>query len=76
LPRRQPEVKLAFLVALALAKDEQVVGPGQFSQQWCEFWLIAVRLEELHHAPEIPARKAPGGRHGVRTQLVFKDQRG
>ena len=40
-PGCEPEVKFSFLVALTAAHDDQVVGPGQFSHQWCEFWLAA-----------------------------------
>ena len=53
------QVKLAFLLAFAAAHNEQVVGPGQFSHQWCEFWSVAVVLEELPHPPEV-ANREPG----------------
>ncbi len=32
-PVAEPEVELAFLVALAAAHDDQIVGPGQFCHQ-------------------------------------------
>lgn len=54
----EPQVELAFVVPFAPAHDEQVVRPGQFSHQWCEFWLVAVGLEKLHHPPEIAGRVA------------------
>jgi hypothetical protein len=54
------QVELPFLVPLVPAQDRQVVAPGQFSQQCCEFWLAAVSLEELHHSPGIAGGKAPG----------------
>jgi len=61
-PDAYPQVELAFLLAPAAAQDEQVVGPGQFSHQWCEFWRAAVGLEELPHPPQVACREASSTR--------------
>lgn len=57
-PGRQPQVEFPFVVPLAAAHDEEVVAPGQFSQQCCENWLPPIGLEKLHHPPEITGRVA------------------
>jgi hypothetical protein len=55
----QPQVEFPFLVPLAAAHDRQIVAPRQFSQQCCEFLVVAVGLDELHHPPEISGREPP-----------------
>ena len=45
-----------------LAKDEQVVGPTQFSQQRREFLLIAPRFVKLAHSPQVLRGESTGVR--------------
>ena len=47
------KIELTFVVPPPATHDRQIVAPGQFSQQWCEFWLVPVGLEELTHPPEV-----------------------
>src|SRR5271157_2666482 len=59
LPNGETQVELTLLPTLTAVQNEQIVRPGQFSQQRCEFWLIAVGFVELHHSPEIAGEVTP-----------------
>jgi hypothetical protein len=46
---RKAHVILALFGPLAAAQDHQVVGPGQLSHQWCDFFVVLVKVVELPH---------------------------
>src|SRR5580692_3357669 len=56
------DIKLALLLALALFQDANIVGPTNFSHKLCEFFIPAIGLIEILHAPEICSRKTVGSR--------------
>jgi len=51
-----PQIKLTLLWPLALAQDDEVVGPGQLSHQRRDNVVALVGLVELPHAEKV----APG----------------
>ncbi|HEX4071530.1 MAG TPA: hypothetical protein VHX68_10180 [Planctomycetaceae bacterium] len=57
-PNRHFEVEFPLLDALSACDDGEVVAPGQFSQQCCEFWQVAIGLEKLRHSPQIARRES------------------
>src|ERR1017187_7513740 len=53
-------IKLSFFGPFASAKDKHVLGPIQFSQQWCQFCLAApsfIKLARRAKAHEERARE-------------------
>ncbi len=62
------DVEFAFQRRGAPFQDEQIVTPGNFSHQRCEFWRGRVGLVESPRAPEVRRRKSPDTR-GLRPQI-------
>jgi hypothetical protein len=52
------QVEFLFLRPLALAQDDHVLGPRQFSQQCREFRPVLPRLDKLAHPPQVLRREA------------------
>ena len=59
LSNRAVHAEPAFFVEHAQTKNNEVMTPGQMSHQWCDFFVVAVRLEELTHAKQVGAREPP-----------------
>jgi hypothetical protein len=59
---RHPDVELALQRITALAENNQVLGPTDFSNQWLEFCVTMICGIELAHIPEVLGRKPQDAR--------------
>jgi hypothetical protein len=55
---RLADVEFTFGGLLASLQNHQVLGPTNFSHQWCEFFVISIRLVELLDSPKISGGEA------------------
>ena len=64
------KVELALGRLLAPLNDQQILGPANFSHQWCEFFILRVRFVELLDSPQVSREKPPTPGDSTRRSLA------